>query len=93
MKTTIDSAGRIVIPRDIRRAAGMKAGTEVELHLRDGVVEIHPTFLPVRLEKRGFLTVAVPLVDVEPLTVEQVNETLRRIRERTDEYEEYFEKE
>jgi hypothetical protein len=35
----------------------------------------------------------VPLVDVEPLTVEQVNETLRRIRERTDEYEEYFEKE
>ena len=85
MKAAIDSAGRIVIPREIRRQAGLKPGTEVEVRYHDGVVEIVPTFLPVRLEKRGRLTVMVPLVPVPPLTVEEVNETLRRTRERTDE--------
>jgi AbrB family looped-hinge helix DNA binding protein len=87
MITTIDTAGRIVIPRDIRKRAGLKPGTEVDVRYRDGLIEIEPTCLPVRLEKRGFLTVAVPLADAEPLTVEQVDETLRRIRERTDEHE------
>ena len=63
----------------------MKAGTEVDVRYRNGTIEIVPTYLPVRLEKRGRLTVMVPLVPVEPLTVEEVNETLRRTRERTDE--------
>ncbi|MHB8671429.1 MAG: AbrB/MazE/SpoVT family DNA-binding domain-containing protein [Acidimicrobiales bacterium] len=31
MKTVIDGAGRIVIPKPIRDEAGMRAGTEVEI--------------------------------------------------------------
>jgi AbrB family looped-hinge helix DNA binding protein len=31
MKTTIDRAGRVVIPAIIRQRAGLKAGTELEV--------------------------------------------------------------
>ncbi|MGE5278116.1 MAG: AbrB/MazE/SpoVT family DNA-binding domain-containing protein, partial [Acidobacteriota bacterium] len=33
MKTTIDAAGRLVIPRRIRREAGLEAGSELEIRL------------------------------------------------------------
>jgi AbrB family looped-hinge helix DNA binding protein len=59
MKSTIDSAGRIVIPRDIRAAAGLEPGTAVEVALRDGVVTLEPAASPVRIVRRGKLRVAV----------------------------------
>jgi AbrB family looped-hinge helix DNA binding protein len=36
MKTTIDKAGRLVIPKSIRDALGLAAGTEVDI-VMDGV--------------------------------------------------------
>jgi AbrB family looped-hinge helix DNA binding protein len=36
MKTTIDKAGRVVIPKPIRDALGLHAGTEVDIEI-DGV--------------------------------------------------------
>ena len=59
MKTTIDSAGRIVIPRDIRNATGLEPGTVVEVEARHGVVSIEPTAAAVKIVKRGRLHVAV----------------------------------
>ncbi|MFL5395469.1 MAG: AbrB/MazE/SpoVT family DNA-binding domain-containing protein, partial [Myxococcales bacterium] len=35
MKSTIDSAGRLVIPRDLRRAAGIEPGMSLELRVED----------------------------------------------------------
>ena len=81
MKTTIDSAGRIVIPRDIRREAGLEPGGTVEVRYRDGIVEIEPGYLPVRFVKEGHVLVAEPLVSVEPLTSEEVERTRQAMYE------------
>lgn len=79
MKTTIDSAGRVVIPKSIRQAAGLEAGTLLDVDLRDGQVVIEAAVMPVRLVRRGRFVVAVPEAEVEPLTLEQVEETRRSI--------------
>ena len=81
MITTIDAAGRLVIPRAVRRQAGLEAGATVEVRWQDGHIEIEPTYLPVRLEKRGHLVVAVPEREVPPLTAEMVEETLQQLRD------------
>src|SRR5947207_1519111 len=60
MRSTIDSAGRLVIPKDVRREAGLRSGMPVEVIARNGRVEIEPAPLPVRLVKKGRLLVAVP---------------------------------
>ncbi|HTE85321.1 MAG TPA: AbrB/MazE/SpoVT family DNA-binding domain-containing protein [Dehalococcoidia bacterium] len=80
MKTTIDSAGRLVIPKEIRRQAGLQAGMQLEVRFDAGRIEIEPATLPVRLERRGRWLVAVQEVDVPPLTNEMVNETLDALR-------------
>ena len=81
MRTTIDAAGRIVIPKRIREKAGLTAGTEVEVQLHDGRVEIEPTNADVRLEWRDRFLVAVFPDGTPPLTVEDVDATRREIYE------------
>ena len=39
MRTTIDAAGRVVLPADVRDALGLAAGSEVDLVLIDGRIE------------------------------------------------------
>jgi len=58
MTTTIDAAGRLVIPREIRREAALEPGTPLEVRWRDGIIEIEPQPLPVTLERKGRLLVA-----------------------------------
>jgi len=82
MKTTIDRAGRLVVPKKIREAAGIQAGSELTIRVADGRIEIEPAPLDVRLVKRGSLTVAVPRKRVTSLTAEAVGETLDRLRRR-----------
>ncbi len=83
MRTTIDAAGRLVIPKEIRREAGLKPGTPLEVRWREGLIEIEPAPLPVRLTKRGRFLVAVPEKEVPQLSRETVERTRRRItRER-----------
>ncbi|MCC7104725.1 MAG: AbrB/MazE/SpoVT family DNA-binding domain-containing protein, partial [Chloroflexi bacterium] len=80
MRTTIDAAGRLVIPREVRRQAGLQPGLPVDVRWRDGRIEIEPAPAPVRLVRRGRLLVAVPEEAVPPLrteTVEAVREALR----------------
>jgi AbrB family looped-hinge helix DNA binding protein len=83
MITTMDSAGRLVIPREIRREAGLEPDTPLDVRWRDGVIEIEPRPLDVTLEKRGRLTVAVPREKARALdaaTVERTRRALRRGR-------------
>lgn len=86
MKATIDEAGRVVLPEDIPQGAGLNPGMEVEVRLRDGRIEIElegpDETLPVKLVRRpGGLLVAVPLVEVEPLTTAEVQRTLNALRD------------
>jgi AbrB family looped-hinge helix DNA binding protein len=81
MKTTIDSAGRLVIPKEIRREAGLKPGMPLEVRWGDGRIEILPAPLPVKLVRKGRLLVAVPEKDVHALTAETVERTRRALRQ------------
>ena len=80
MKTTIDPAGRLVIPKEIRREAGLKPGMPLDIRLRDGRIEIEPAPLPVKLVRKGKLLVAVPGTEVAALTTETVERTRRAVR-------------
>ena len=82
MKTTIDPAGRLVIPKDIRREAGLKPGMLLDIRLREGRIEIDPVPLPVQLVRRGKLLIAVPQAEVTALTAETVERTRRAARRR-----------
>ena len=74
MKKTIDNAGRLVIPREIRRLASITPGVELDIFWRDGHIEIEPAATPVRLQRRGQLVVAVPRGKTAALTPETVEQ-------------------
>jgi AbrB family looped-hinge helix DNA binding protein len=80
MKTTIDPAGRLVIPKDLRREAGLTPGMPLDIRLREGRIEIEPAALPVRLVRKGKLLIAIPQTEVTPLTAETVERTRRAVR-------------
>lgn len=80
MKTAIDLAGRLVIPREVRREAGLKPGMVLDVRWNRGVIEIEPAPLPVALRKRGRLLIAVPMKPVDALRRETVERTRRKIR-------------
>lgn len=80
MKSTIDSAGRLVIPKAIRSEAGLKPGMPLEVSWREGKIEIEPAPLPVRLVRKGRLLVAIPERDVASLRSDVVERTRQSIR-------------
>jgi AbrB family looped-hinge helix DNA binding protein len=80
MKTTIDRAGRVVVPKALRQAIGLQPGSEIELSATDGRIELEPAPLEVRLERRGGLLVAVPTRSVAPLTAAVVERTVSGLR-------------
>lgn len=80
MKTTIDGAGRIVVPKALRLALGLRPGQPLEIRAGDGRLEIEITPTPMQLKKRGKGVVAVPEGELPALTAEQVRETLERVR-------------
>lgn len=80
MITTIDAVGRIVIPKALRQALGLRPGQSLEIRAGDGRLEIEVAATPLKLPKRGKGVVAVPSVSLPRLTAEQVRETLERIR-------------
>lgn len=80
MKTTLDAAGRLVVPKALRQALGLKAGLPLEIRAGDGRLEIEIAPTPMRLKKRGKGLVAVPEQELPALTAEEVRETLERVR-------------
>ena len=80
MRTTIDAAGRVVIPRDLRERAGLKGAHDVEIRERDGRIEIEPAATPMTLVRRGGRAVAVPAEPLPALTDEMVRDALERTR-------------
>jgi AbrB family looped-hinge helix DNA binding protein len=80
MITTIDAAGRIVVPKEVREQARLEPGTRVNVRCLDGVVHIEPAPLPVALRRRGRFLVAVPKPSTPRLTDAAVRETRRRLR-------------
>ena len=63
MKTTIDKAGRVVIPAAIRARAGFSAGTELEVEADDVGVRLVRKAPGPKLVRAGRRWIARPTVD------------------------------
>ncbi len=82
---TIDRAGRLVIPKELRDQAGIETGMPLQVTCREGRIEIEPRRRPIRIEKRGRLQVAVSVEEGEPLTTSTIQKTQARVRARREE--------
>lgn len=80
MKSAIDAAGRVVIPKAIRDRLGLRAGRPIEIRERDGHIEIEPAATPMALVRRGRSVAAKPSEDLPALTDDIVRETIERTR-------------
>jgi len=80
MLTTMDKAGRLVIPSDIRREAALQPGAPLEIRWRDGVLEIEPQPVTVRMVRKGRLLVAKPVNKIPSLRESTVERTRRQLR-------------
>ena len=80
MRATIDAAGRIVVPKSLREALGLKPGQPLEIQASDGRLEIEVAATAMQLTKRGKGVVAIPETPLPKLTAEEVRSTLERVR-------------
>ena len=80
MKTTIDKAGRVVVPKELRDRLGLSGGEALEIREADGRIEIEPMAARVRLEDGAEGLVAVAEEEMPPLSDDVVRETLERSR-------------
>jgi AbrB family looped-hinge helix DNA binding protein len=80
MRSAVDSAGRIVIPKPLRDRLGLGRGSVVEICERDGRIEIEPAPSAMSLVRRAGARVAVPDETLPPLSDEVVRATLERTR-------------
>ena len=67
MKTTIDKAGRVVIPASIREKAGFRPGTEIEVIMDDVSVRLVRRVPGPTLVRVGKRLVARPTVPAAKL--------------------------
>ena len=80
MTTTMDAAGRLVVPKSVREASGFAPGVPLEVHFRDGRIEIEPAPTEVRLSRRGRVMVATPVAEGPPLDTGVVEATRAALR-------------
>jgi AbrB family looped-hinge helix DNA binding protein len=82
IQATIDSAGRLVLPKAVRDEAGILPGMMLRITVQSGKVEIEPLPSEVKIVQRGPLWIAVPSEEGPPLSEAAVEQVLRRVRER-----------
>lgn len=82
MRTTIDNAGRIVVPKALRDAMGLTAGRRVDIVFTDGRLEIEVAPAEVDVDLDGDLPRIVyrDLPDGMGLTDEIVRATIEATR-------------
>jgi AbrB family looped-hinge helix DNA binding protein len=81
MRITIDSAGRLVVPKTLRNRLNLEGGAVLEICERDGRLELEPAPTPMRLVRRGKTLVATtdePLPHIDAEHVRRVTESQRR---------------
>lgn len=80
MRTTIDGAGRVVIPKAARDELDLTPGTELELRVVDHRIEIEVPVTSMRLVEHDHGVAAVADREMPVLTAEMVRDTLEHVR-------------
>lgn len=80
MKTSIDAAGRIVVPKALRDRLGLIGGRQLDIREHEGRLEIEPVPKRMKLVRRRGGSVAVPARKLPPLTDDIVRDTLEQLR-------------
>lgn len=80
MRITIDSVGRLVVPKSLRDELGITGPTELESVARDGMIELAVADIPARVEDRPGGAVITTDVPMPPLTTDDVRAAIDRIR-------------
>ncbi len=79
MQVSIDSAGRVVVPKQLRDELGFSPDTPLEIDVVDGHLELSAPHEPAKLVEgpNGPVVAATG----NPLTDEEVRRTLEAVRE------------
>jgi len=72
MRTTIDKAGRLVIPRSLRDRIGLVGGGEVELELDGAAVRIEPVIGSELREHGGLLFIPAAGTQINDAVVREL---------------------
>jgi AbrB family looped-hinge helix DNA binding protein len=80
MRTAIDGAGRLIVPKQLRDEVGLEPGQPLEIFARDGGLVIEPVPTVVALVRRGNHLVAEPSTPLPTLTQEEVRAALEGSR-------------
>ncbi len=80
MITTMDSAGRVVLPKAARDRADLRPGVAIEVRVVDGRIELEPAAARVTVGKHGGFWVATPVDDVPTLSQDEAEATLDAVR-------------
>lgn len=80
MFATIDSGGRVVVPKDVRERLGLRPGSRIELREVEGRLEISPAITPMQLVDHEGVLVAVADTELPPLSAEQVRDAVEATR-------------
>ena len=80
MRTTIDAAGRLVVPKPLRAALQIDGSTEVDIVSRDGVLEIRPVAADTRIVRTAQGPVAQPVDELPALTDDDVRSAIESTR-------------
>lgn len=80
MHVSIDSAGRVVVPKQLRDELGLSPDTPLEIEVVDGHLELSAPHEPAKLVEgpSGPMMAATGI----PLTDKDVRRTLEAVRER-----------
>lgn len=86
MGSTIDGAGRLVIPKALRERAGLTPGTSVDIRFREGAIEITPVHSEAGWETRHGIRFPIPPADAPELSADDIRGAIEAGRsERIDE--------
>ncbi|MFN8520159.1 MAG: AbrB/MazE/SpoVT family DNA-binding domain-containing protein [Chloroflexota bacterium] len=78
MRTTIDSAGRLVIPRAIREQVGVYGAAEVDIELDGAAIRVEPVTTHSLAEEDGRLVIPATGTSVTAEMVERLKDADRR---------------
>jgi AbrB family looped-hinge helix DNA binding protein len=81
MATTIDAAGRVVIPQALRRRLGLHGGTKLEIEEIDGAIVLRPASkVHMEIADDGMPILRAPK-GTPPLTTDDVRQLVEESRE------------